>query len=74
MTPAAPTAMVGDTSPDHRMGCVVVPVWPVEKCVMVVPAAPLDGKSRLATRKVAPLASAAVQPGDAVCRLTLCRA
>ena len=44
ITPEAPIAMVGDTPPYHRIGVAPPPVLPVEKCVTVVPAAPLDGK------------------------------
>ena len=70
-TPAAPMAMFGVTDPDQKMSVAPELVLPNEKLVIVVPAAPLDGKSILATGDVLP-ADAAVQPP--VVRAGVCRA
>lgn len=68
--PAAPIAIDGDTVPDHRIAVAPPPVLPVEKCVIVVPAAPDDGKSIFAAGLVLP----ALDDDHPVERATFCRA
>jgi hypothetical protein len=71
MTPAAPMAIFGVTVPDQKMSVAPELVLPVEKLVIVVPDAPDDGKSILATGDVLP-ADDAVHPP--VVRAGVCRA
>jgi hypothetical protein len=61
ITPEAPMAMFGVTVPDQKISVAPLDVLPVEKLVIVVPEAPLDGKSMFATGEVLPAVDA-VQP------------
>ena len=70
--PEAPTAMLGVTVPVHRTGVAPPPLLPVEKSVMVVPEAPLDGKSMLAAGETEP--APALEVVNPVERATFCRA
>jgi hypothetical protein len=62
-TPVPPMGIFGETTPAIKIGAVPPPLLPVEKCVIVVPAAPLDGKSRLALSATDP-PEAAFHPVD----------
>lgn len=68
--PAAPIAIFGVTVPDHKIAEAPPPDLPVEKCVIVVPDAPLAGKSMLAAGETLP-ALDVLHPVD---RATLTRA
>ena len=72
MMPLAPTAMEGDTAPDHRIAEAPPPDLPVLKKVIVVPEPELDGKSIFAAGEIVPPdPEAVVQPVE---RATFTRA